>query len=127
VVLVLTSVVSAGYYLPVIMAMYMKPRATERVHEQTGLPNVVRGMLALMLAALVVFGVYPSAPLHAARLGTTTFLPRMITAQGARPQPMGPLPPGHPGMSGEAPGRLPPGHPEMPRTPPPGHPGAPPR
>ena len=32
VILVLTSVVSAGYYLPVIMAMYMKPAPTGRRH-----------------------------------------------------------------------------------------------
>jgi NADH-quinone oxidoreductase subunit N len=128
VVLVLASVVSAGYYLPVIMAMYMKPRATERVHEQTGLPNVVRGMLALMLAALVLFGVYPGWGLGAAQRGGATFLPRMTVAQNMRPVQLAPLPPGHPGAPAEASPQLPPGHPGSPegaRPLPPGHPGAP--
>src|SRR5205085_4306018 len=31
-ILVLTSVVSAGYYLPVIMAMYMKPEPFDQAH-----------------------------------------------------------------------------------------------
>jgi NADH-quinone oxidoreductase subunit N len=99
VVLVLASVVSAGYYLPVIMAMYMKPRATERAHEQTVLPGVVRVMLALMLAALLIAGVYPGWTLEKARLGSATFLPKMITAQSMRPLRLSPtpLPPGHPG------------------------------
>jgi len=31
-ILVLTSVISAGYYLPVIMAMYMQPEPFEQAH-----------------------------------------------------------------------------------------------
>ncbi|MFI5208511.1 MAG: proton-conducting transporter membrane subunit, partial [Gemmatimonadales bacterium] len=128
VVLVLASVVSAGYYLPVIMAMYMKPRATERAHQQTVLPNVVRVMLAAMLVALVYFGVYPGSALETARLGSSTFLPRMMTAQSARPMQITPLPPGHPGTPGGDSPQLPPGHPGTPgatRQLPPGHPGVP--
>jgi NADH-quinone oxidoreductase subunit N len=52
-VLVLTSVVSAGYYLPIVMAMYMRPRLHEMAHADVGLPRVVRGMLVAFLVALL--------------------------------------------------------------------------
>ncbi|MEK6768117.1 MAG: NADH-quinone oxidoreductase subunit N [Gemmatimonadota bacterium] len=74
-VLVLTSVVSAGYYLPVIMAMYMKPRLHEQAHAEVKLPGLVRGMLVAVVAALLLFGVWPNEVLKAARDGSHAFLP----------------------------------------------------
>ena len=52
VVLVLTSVVSAGYYLPVIMAMYMKPEG-----ERTGWQGVVLWRTAGAVVAVAVLGI----------------------------------------------------------------------
>jgi NADH-quinone oxidoreductase subunit N len=93
-ILVLTSVVSAGYYLPVIMSMYMKPRLHEQAHTDVLLPAVMRGVLVAAMLATVFFGVWPGKALQAARSGGSSFLSQRITAS-ARPRPM-PLPPGHP-------------------------------
>jgi NADH-quinone oxidoreductase subunit N len=93
-VLVLTSVISAGYYLPVIMAMYMKPRLFEAVHADTGLTRGVTATLAAVAAALVFFGFLPNgvpaghhadgrvryvpALMEMARSAARTFLPEGI-------------------------------------------------
>ncbi len=79
--LVLASVVSAGYYLPVIMAMYMKPRLHERVHDDVQLAGVARGLLAAVALALVLFGVWPSRVLSAARDGSRAFRVHTATIQ----------------------------------------------
>ena len=72
-ILVLTSVVSAGYYLPVVMAMYMKPRTHEQAHAGVLVPRLTGITLALMVAALLVFGVWPNPVLGAARSASHTF------------------------------------------------------
>jgi NADH-quinone oxidoreductase subunit N len=59
VVLVLASAVSAGYYLPVIMAMYMKPEP-EGASERAGLPGGVAVVVGTVVTAIVVAGVWPS-------------------------------------------------------------------
>jgi len=74
-ILVLASVVSAGYYLPVIMAMYMKPQLHGEVHAGVVVPRAVRGALVAVAVALLVFGVWPSRLLETARSGARTFLP----------------------------------------------------
>lgn len=72
-ILVLTSVVSAGYYLPVVMAMYMKPRTHEQAHAGVLVPRLTGVTLALMVAALLVFGLWPNPVLAAARAGSHAF------------------------------------------------------
>ncbi len=74
-VLVLTSVISAGYYLPVIMAMYMKPRLHDQAHAEVTLSRLSRGMLVAVVAALLLFGVWPSRMLKLARDGSHAFMP----------------------------------------------------
>ena len=74
-ILVLASVVSAGYYLPVIMAMYMKPQLHAEVHAGVSVPRTMRGALAVVALALVVFGVWPGRLLQTAFSGASTFLP----------------------------------------------------
>ncbi|HET6837555.1 MAG TPA: proton-conducting transporter membrane subunit, partial [Gemmatimonadales bacterium] len=66
VVLVLTSVISAGYYLPVIMAMYMKAPASEEVHGGVRLYPAAAGAIAVSLVAVVLFGLWPSGALNTA-------------------------------------------------------------
>ncbi len=95
VVLVLTSVVSAGYYLPVIMAMYMKPRVHERAHADAVLPGTMRGVLVALVLALLVFGVWPTRALQAARAGANVFLPRMPSVSNVHGGPAMPPVPGH--------------------------------
>ncbi|MGH7699263.1 MAG: NADH-quinone oxidoreductase subunit N, partial [Gemmatimonadales bacterium] len=57
--LVLTSVVSAGYYLPVVMVMYMKPVPTPDAHAGVHVGGLARTALAVAAAGLIVFGVRP--------------------------------------------------------------------
>jgi NADH-quinone oxidoreductase subunit N len=66
VILVLTSVVSAGYYLPVIMAMYMRPAPSEDRYAGVRLAPPALGAVALTVAAVVVLGVWPGGLLDVA-------------------------------------------------------------
>jgi len=59
VILVLTSVVSAGYYLPVIMAMYMKPAPARELQPGTPLWPAAAGVVAVAVVAVLVFGFWP--------------------------------------------------------------------
>jgi NADH-quinone oxidoreductase subunit N len=72
VILVLTSVVSAGYYLPVIMAMYMKPAAAGDGHRAFRLAPTAAGAVALAVAAVLLFGFWPSHLLEAAGTSAET-------------------------------------------------------
>jgi NADH-quinone oxidoreductase subunit N len=62
VVLVITSVISAGYYLPVIMAMYMREPGEEAEWHSLRLPRPAAWVTGIAVVALLVFGV---APRHA--------------------------------------------------------------
>jgi NADH-quinone oxidoreductase subunit N len=59
VVLVLTTVVSAGYYLNVIMVMFMRPPA-ERTEPLPSTPTLTRLVLAISVVGILVLGVYPN-------------------------------------------------------------------
>ena len=79
VVLVVTSVVSAGYYLPLIMAMYMKPAPAQPAHAGLSLPRAAAAVVAATVLAVVLFGVWPSgavdSAVRSARSLTQTMLP----------------------------------------------------
>jgi NADH-quinone oxidoreductase subunit N len=66
VVLVVTSVISAGYYLPVIMAMYMKALPSEEAHRELRLSPAAAGAIAVSVVAVLLFGFWPSEALDAA-------------------------------------------------------------
>ena len=72
VVLVLASAVSAGYYLPVIMAMYMKP-APEGAAAPVVLPRAAGVVVAIIVVTIVVLGVWP-APVLAGSMDTAATL-----------------------------------------------------
>lgn len=72
IVVVLTSVVSAGYYLPVIMAMYMKPAASEESHATTRLWPAAAGAVAVSVIAVVLFGLWPAGALDVAGRSAST-------------------------------------------------------
>jgi NADH-quinone oxidoreductase subunit N len=58
VVLVLTTVVSAGYYLYVVMLMFMRPRADDAlVPERSG--GLTRMVLAVSVVLILILGVVP--------------------------------------------------------------------
>jgi len=67
IVLVGASVVSAGYYLPVIMAMYMKPPESETAHAAAEVRGAARWVVGAMAVMLLLFGVWPNRLLDAAR------------------------------------------------------------
>src|SRR5204863_10041735 len=59
VVLVLTTVVSAGYYLYVIMVMFMRPPGVE-TEPLPPTPVLTRLVLAVTVVSILVLGVYPN-------------------------------------------------------------------
>ncbi|HVD05720.1 MAG TPA: NADH-quinone oxidoreductase subunit N [Gemmatimonadaceae bacterium] len=68
VVLVLTSVVSAGYYLYVVMVMFMRPRAAQSpAFVRTGV--LTRTVIATTAIALIVFGFFPERLVRLTRGG----------------------------------------------------------
>jgi len=69
VILVLASVVSAGYYLPVIMAMYMRPARAPMVHADVRLPGAGVLVVGACVVALLAFGLWPTPLLHLAATG----------------------------------------------------------
>lgn len=79
VILVVTSVISAGYYLPVIMAMYMKTAPEGEAYGRVRLAPAAAATVALSVAAVVVFGFWPrgvfDAALQSAGTLTQTELP----------------------------------------------------
>jgi len=78
-ILVLTSVVSAGYYLPVIMAMYMKPEPIAAAHVDVVLDRWARAAVAVAVVALLVFGVWPNRLFDLARSAGDSVRPTMTT------------------------------------------------
>ena len=66
-ILVLTSVISAGYYLPVIMAMYMQPEPFERAHTGMRIGRLGGAVVAVSVAGLLVLGIRPNRLLDLAK------------------------------------------------------------
>ena len=83
IVLVLTSVVSAGYYLPVIMAMYMRPAPDAEWHAQRKLVPLSSLVVAVCVIAMLVFGVWPNEMLELAQESVTS-LGQMIMPVAAQ-------------------------------------------
>ena len=85
-ILVLTSVVSAGYYLPVIMAMYMKPEPFAEAHAGVRLGRPAAVVVAACVIGLLVLGIRPNGLLDLARSSA------IVTAAPAAPPPPPPPP-----------------------------------
>jgi NADH-quinone oxidoreductase subunit N len=66
VVLVVTTLISAGYYLPVIMAAYMRDPSGDDAHAGAVLPNPAAVVVAGAVVLVLLFGVLPSGLLAAA-------------------------------------------------------------
>ena len=60
VVLVLTSVVSAGYYLPVIMSMYMRKSPAPGTYADARLGRPAMAVVAVATALVLLFGIIPA-------------------------------------------------------------------
>jgi NADH-quinone oxidoreductase subunit N len=86
VVLVLTTVISAGYYLYVIMVMFMRPRRAEAlVVERT--PGWTRFVMVACAAAILILGILPDYAVRYAAVGQ----PRLSVPREAAAPPR-PLP-----------------------------------
>jgi NADH-quinone oxidoreductase subunit N len=88
VLLVLTSVVSAGYYLPVVMAMYMKAEPSPDAHATVRLGRLSGAVVAAAIAGLLVFGIQPTRLLELARVSGAS-----VRAPNAAPLVAPPPPP----------------------------------
>jgi NADH-quinone oxidoreductase subunit N len=66
-ILVLTSVISAGYYLPVIMAMYMQPEPFEQAHSGMHIGRLGGAVVAVSVAGLLLLGIRPNRLLDLAK------------------------------------------------------------
>jgi NADH-quinone oxidoreductase subunit N len=82
IVLVVTSVVSAGYYLPVIMAMYMKPAASETSHQEVRLWPAAAGAVAVSVIAVILFGLWPAGALDVAGRSASTLTQTGVPVAG---------------------------------------------
>jgi NADH-quinone oxidoreductase subunit N len=74
VLLVLTSIVSAGYYMPVIMAMYMRPARAPLVYFDRGLAGTARLAVAIGVIAVLAFGIYPTPVLQLANTAAESLI-----------------------------------------------------
>ena len=75
VILVMASVVSAGFYLPVIMAMYMKPAASDDAHSNVRIIGPARLVVTFVTVLLLLFGVWPNRAMDLARNGADGLQP----------------------------------------------------
>jgi len=73
VILVLTTVVSAGYYLPVVRVMYMKDPEPEETFAGAGLPLPARVAVVASLLVVLVLGVWPQRLMDATQSGAQSF------------------------------------------------------
>jgi len=82
-ILVLASVVSAGYYLPVIMAMYMKAESSDTAHADVCLDRFGRVAVAAVVAGLLLFGVWPNRLLEVAKTAADSVHPPAVASPPA--------------------------------------------
>jgi NADH-quinone oxidoreductase subunit N len=66
VVLVVTTLVSAGYYLPVVMSAYMRDPVSEHAHDGATLPSPAALVVTASVILVLLFGVLPSGLVAAA-------------------------------------------------------------
>ena len=88
IVLVLTSTISAGYYVPVVMAMFMKPRAAD-APTVPAMPGLTKLVVGGAVALILFFGVYPDPIVRLAKASSSLGVP---AAAGAPAQPGAPAP-----------------------------------
>ncbi len=82
VVLVVTSVISAGYYLPLIMSMYMKPEGERPTWKELVLAQPGAAMVFVAVAAVVVFGILPSGVIDATLRSASTLAQTVMPMAG---------------------------------------------
>ena len=87
VVLVLTTVISAGYYLYVVMVMFMRPRRGEApVLDRT--PGWTRFVMVACAAAILILGILPDYAVRYAQVGLPRVTAPTDAAASAPPRPI---------------------------------------
>ncbi|MHB1071524.1 MAG: NADH-quinone oxidoreductase subunit N [Gemmatimonadaceae bacterium] len=84
VVLVLSSVLAAGYYLYVVMVMFMRPRPDGAVAPARG-GVLTRSVVYVTAVALVLLGIFPNRIIRYANVGRPTQGPPAVAIQGPPP------------------------------------------
>jgi NADH:ubiquinone oxidoreductase subunit 2 (subunit N) len=75
-------VLSAGYYLPVIMAMYMRPSPSPERHAGVGLSSTAAAAVGLSVAAVLLFGFWPGGLLELAGASARTLTQTAVPLAG---------------------------------------------
>jgi NADH-quinone oxidoreductase subunit N len=58
------SAISIGYYLPVVLAMTLKPTRTRQAHQTIRFPRPARIAVAICIFAIMLLGVWPNVVLN---------------------------------------------------------------
>jgi NADH-quinone oxidoreductase subunit N len=82
IVVVVGSLISTGYYLPVIMAMTLKPERSIESHRQVLFSRAAKGIVAAAVAATLVFGVWPNKALEIALTSARTLTTQVLRVSG---------------------------------------------
>jgi NADH-quinone oxidoreductase subunit N len=90
VILVLASLVSAGYYLSVIATMFMKPVADDVVPAKAVAARMTGGVIAVAAVLLLVLGVFPSPAVTWAKASTLPMTPARSVASPSQVQAVAP-------------------------------------
>ena len=78
----LGSLVSLGYYLPVIMAMTMKPERSPEVHRQVLFSRAGKVVIAGAVAVIIAMGIWPRIPLELGRRTVNSMtLPSVVATE----------------------------------------------
>lgn len=83
VILAITSTISAGYYLYVVMVMFMKQRAAD-APPVPALPPLTRAVVVAAAALILIFGVYPNPIVRLAKASSSLGIPASPGAAGPR-------------------------------------------
>lgn len=86
IILVLTSTISAGYYVTVVMVMFMKQRAAEAA-KIPAMPGLTRLVVAASVALILFFGVYPEPLVRLARASSSLGVPAAAGTPGGQAAP----------------------------------------
>jgi len=76
----LGSLVSLGYYLPVIMAMTMKPERSPEVHRQVLFSRAGKLIIAGSVALIIFLGIWPRIPLELGRRTANSMTSQKVVA-----------------------------------------------
>ena len=92
VVLVLTSVVSAGYYLYVVMMMFMRPRPAD-APAPGRTPPFTRAVVVTAAIAILALGIFPTSAIRWAEKSGLVAHRVLVPGAGVAPMPARPTPP----------------------------------